>query len=410
VYEEPLNGLKLTCKQVSPVVPHDYATSSLPCAAFVWVVENTGNVPLDVSLLMSFQNGDGGPEDAAGGHVNRDFSTSPLPSPSSSSSSSSSAAAVAGGEGGGVVKGVAMKHRHRTRVVFDPEREGTNAPKVSSSSSARGTSSVGSGAVTLDNSDYNDDGNGASGGDAAADGGGGGGDSSGGSNKSTKAAGSSSSSSSSSMTMPLGHVHVDPLTFGVAALEEPGRVKVSTVECFDTSLPGSDKGRRAASVWASFLKHGSVEACAKNGTSSEEAASAAAGTGAMRGGAGAGSAAAEKSSEEEEKGGRGEGGAGGGGSVPGATLGCCVCQQLETPLLPGQARELVFSLSWDCPMVRFGSGTKLPRRYTKYFGRKGDATPQLAKHVLGLWREWEWGIERWQRPVLNQASLPPYYK
>ena len=37
------------------MVPHDYATSSLPCAAFVWTVENVSAEPLDVSLMFTFQ-------------------------------------------------------------------------------------------------------------------------------------------------------------------------------------------------------------------------------------------------------------------------------------------------------------------------------------------------------------------
>ena len=60
--------------------------------------------------------------------------------------------------------------------------------------------------------------------------------------------------------------------------------------------------------------------------------------------------------------------------------------------------------------ARFGSARALPRRYTKYFGRSGTATPQLAAHALQQWRRWERGIEAWQRPVLEEANLTPVYK
>ena len=40
-YENPLPGVRLTCKQVSPVIPHNYKESSFPVAVFEWTVENT---------------------------------------------------------------------------------------------------------------------------------------------------------------------------------------------------------------------------------------------------------------------------------------------------------------------------------------------------------------------------------
>ena len=70
--------------QVSPVVPGDYATSSLPAAVFVWTVENTSSEPLDVSMMFSFQNGDGGPNDAAGGPLGWRSAQPPASSSSSS--------------------------------------------------------------------------------------------------------------------------------------------------------------------------------------------------------------------------------------------------------------------------------------------------------------------------------------
>ena len=73
VYEEPLPGLRLVCRQVSPVIPHNYRESSFPVGVFVWTVENTAEEDVDVALMFTFQNGMGRENDAAGGHSNQAF-------------------------------------------------------------------------------------------------------------------------------------------------------------------------------------------------------------------------------------------------------------------------------------------------------------------------------------------------
>lgn len=52
-------GVKLCCRQISPVQPHEYKDSSLPCAAFVWSVENVGDEERSVSITFTFKNGTG---------------------------------------------------------------------------------------------------------------------------------------------------------------------------------------------------------------------------------------------------------------------------------------------------------------------------------------------------------------
>ncbi len=73
VYEEPLPGLRLTCRQVSPVIPHNYRESSFPVGVFIWTVENYGENEAEVALMFTFQNGSGQANDRAGGHSNRAF-------------------------------------------------------------------------------------------------------------------------------------------------------------------------------------------------------------------------------------------------------------------------------------------------------------------------------------------------
>ncbi|XP_034935399.1 non-lysosomal glucosylceramidase [Chelonus insularis] len=52
-------GIKLICRQISPIIPNNYKDSSLPCAAFIWEIINEDKVDLDVSITFTFQSGTG---------------------------------------------------------------------------------------------------------------------------------------------------------------------------------------------------------------------------------------------------------------------------------------------------------------------------------------------------------------
>jgi non-lysosomal glucosylceramidase len=82
----------------------------------------------------------------------------------------------------------------------------------------------------------------------------------------------------------------------------------------------------------------------------------------------------------------------------------------DVQLKPGEARQLTFSLCWDSPYVTFGSGKKLPRRYTKFFGNAGNAVGALCAHTLARRLAWEQAIDAWQRPILDNDLLPSFYK
>lgn len=124
VYQLPGQNVTLTCRQITPILPHDYQVripavcsipcpcphpllledrrkcsgyrlrrfspataedtlrlsptsppqdSSLPVGVFVWDVENEGEETLDVSITFSMRNGLGGDDDAAGGLWNEPF-------------------------------------------------------------------------------------------------------------------------------------------------------------------------------------------------------------------------------------------------------------------------------------------------------------------------------------------------
>ncbi|XP_059692998.1 non-lysosomal glucosylceramidase-like [Haemorhous mexicanus] len=73
VYELPGQQVVLTCRQVSPVIPHDYKDSSLPVGVFIWEVENGRDEDVEVSIMFSLQNGPGAKAAGSGGHWNEPF-------------------------------------------------------------------------------------------------------------------------------------------------------------------------------------------------------------------------------------------------------------------------------------------------------------------------------------------------
>jgi non-lysosomal glucosylceramidase len=55
VYDgEPDPEIKITCRQISPFIPHNYKESSFPAAVFTFTVHNSGSTPADVTLLFTW--------------------------------------------------------------------------------------------------------------------------------------------------------------------------------------------------------------------------------------------------------------------------------------------------------------------------------------------------------------------
>ncbi|XAR48848.1 Glucosylceramidase [Bertholletia excelsa] len=74
VYDgEPDPDLKVSCRQISPFIPHNYRDSSLPTAVFVYTLVNTGKERAKVSLLFTWANSVGGVSHLSGDHVNEPF-------------------------------------------------------------------------------------------------------------------------------------------------------------------------------------------------------------------------------------------------------------------------------------------------------------------------------------------------
>ncbi|KAL7081360.1 hypothetical protein ACP275_14G035300 [Erythranthe tilingii] len=70
---EPDPELKISCRQISPFIPHNYRESSLPTAVFVYTLVNTGKERAKVSLLFTWANSIGGISHLSGNHVNEPF-------------------------------------------------------------------------------------------------------------------------------------------------------------------------------------------------------------------------------------------------------------------------------------------------------------------------------------------------
>lgn len=458
--------ITLTCRQVSPVIPHNYVESSLPVrdgrivpmvlyttvrcqspsspsrstqqtAVFEWTVENLGPAPAEVSLLFTFQNGTGAPQDKAGGHYNRPFvvlqecgeqpsvvgvqlhhaQTVGARASHSAARSSPDVARTDVPEGASPpspsAKVDSMQMERDGGPAEAGKKAGTLQGALDAAMSSLGASlcdcgescqaaalKIGGGAVdgvdgVCHNCSLDIEKTAApmaeEGADAGRDGGQAGHDVPG------------------EPPCPL------PLTFAIACPVVEG-VEASVWNQFRTSSPTNGGGREpgARELWAQFTEEGSLRdpalasaaAAAAGGKDwwvSEKAAPVARG--------------ADGATVVERRAGflvrR---------SRPKEAVAAAVCQKAT---VPGYGRRtLTFTLAWDMPYAVFGKGLALPRRYTRFFpgSLRGQQPPYssssspgpvaglLAAHALGQYRAWEAAIEAWQRPVLEDASLPAFYR
>ncbi|XP_072849206.2 non-lysosomal glucosylceramidase [Pogona vitticeps] len=240
VYQLPGQDVVLTCRQIAPIIPHDYQDTSLPVGVFVWEVENLSHEPTEVSLMFTFLNGTDTKADRSGGHWNEPFSLQ---------------------KDGHGVRGVLLHHC----------------------------------------------------------------------------------------------VPVNPYTLAISAREKAGTT-VTHLTAFDPAGTGRE-------VWQDLLADGRLASPP-------------------------------------------------GKSPPTAKGQLCagaVCATCTVP--PHGHGTLEFGLAWDMPCIHFGSKERMHhRRYTRFFGREGDACPALSHYALTHYKEWEERIEAWQQPILSDRELPPWYK
>ncbi|KAK4271058.1 hypothetical protein QN277_019806 [Acacia crassicarpa] len=70
VYKEPDPSLQIVCRQISPVIPHNYKESSYPVSVFTFTLNNFGKTSADVTLLFTWANSVGGFSESTGRHTN----------------------------------------------------------------------------------------------------------------------------------------------------------------------------------------------------------------------------------------------------------------------------------------------------------------------------------------------------
>ncbi|XP_073013402.1 uncharacterized protein [Typha latifolia] len=228
---EPDPDLKIICRQLSPIIPHNYQQSSYPVAVFTFTLINMAKTTADVTLLFSWANSIGGTSELSGYHSNSKMKT--------------------------------------------------------------------------------------------ADG-------------------------------------QPPVTFAIAA-QETADVHVSECPCFEIS--GKSETITARDMWHAVKEHGSFNHLDLSNTSMC--------------------------------------------SKPGSSIGAAIAASVK---LSSQATHSVtFSLAWACPEVKFHSGKIYHRRYTKFYGIDGDAAASLAHDAILEHGSWEAQIEEWQRPILQDKRVPPWY-
>ena len=79
-------------------------------------------------------------------------------------------------------------------------------------------------------------------------------------------------------------------------------------------------------------------------------------------------------------------------------------------LKPGEKRVVPMVISWDLPVVQFGSGRKWYRHYTDFYGTSGTNSWKIAQDGLANAAKWSDDIDAWQAPYVNDESKPLWYR
>jgi non-lysosomal glucosylceramidase len=77
---------------------------------------------------------------------------------------------------------------------------------------------------------------------------------------------------------------------------------------------------------------------------------------------------------------------------------------------PGQVLGFPMVLSWDMPVVESFKDNDWYREYTRYFGRTGTNSWNVAREALANAKAWEGLIDNWQRGILDNATYPGWLK
>ena len=90
---------------------------------------------------------------------------------------------------------------------------------------------------------------------------------------------------------------------------------------------------------------------------------------------------------------------------------CASAVCVQRNIAPGStSAQFKFALAWDNPVVRFGAGRGYLRYYTRFFGSSGLSAPSIAAYALSQVDEWNHQIEEWQQSIVENDTLPEYYR
>ena len=255
-YDDIIPGVNLMCKQISPIIPHNYKESSFPTGIFVWNVENKTEEDLELSIMFSFQNGMGTENDMKGGHSNEYFKLETKK---------------------GEIHGIKLNHVHRLKKPLKKNQKLKNQ-----------------------------------------------------------------------------EIFEDPLTYAIAALEDSD-VNISHCSCFITNGEGEN-------IWNDFSKTGEIKDITREN----------------------------------------------GISVEGETIGGAIAVKIN--LKANEEKHIVFNLSWDMPIARFGLGRGHYRRYTRFYGKEGNNVEKIVKDSFENFEKWDKEIKKWHKPVLESEEIPLWLK
>lgn len=289
VFVDPVPGVKVTIRQVSPFLPGSYSEASLPAACFHVDVENTEySQDIEVSIMLCFENGN-----------SVDLSQS---SPENVAERLHSPFHVLSGKSNEQrTTGVCMSHAKYMTVALDKARGACDWATFSSASS------------------------------------------------------------------PDMIQYVDQGSFSIAVLEED-RAVVSFTDMFyveDVDFSLSTGILPANTLWTQFTQTGDLTSSLATAEHQAMCSS-------------------------------------------GRRVAAAICQRKFIP--PGSSKSFSFSLTWDNPIARFGSGMAVPRYYTRFFGDNGLISPSIASYALTYCLDWERRIVDWQNDVQQNDRLPDFYK
>lgn len=84
----------------------------------------------------------------------------------------------------------------------------------------------------------------------------------------------------------------------------------------------------------------------------------------------------------------------------------CVSVELE----PGEVISFPMVLTWDMPIYKGAEGNDWYKKYTRYFGRDGDNSWEIALEALQNAGRWESMIDNWQSTILDDPKYPDWLK